>query len=56
MDVKDMIEQLERMPKDAVVVVSGPDYGWDNVLKVDYDGQRVLVRFGGGSPFSSDKS
>ena len=51
---KELLELLEPFDDDSVVICMGSDGGWDNVDQVFMYGDNIAIKFGLGSPFSSD--
>jgi hypothetical protein len=52
MTVQELINALEKLPKDKIVVLTEPDgIGWDNVGKVIEDVSTVKITMDGNNPF-----
>jgi hypothetical protein len=51
----ELLSRLGRLEGDDNVVICVGTYGgWDNIEEVKSVGSTIEIRFGGGSPFSSD--
>ena len=51
--VENLIKELEKLPKDKVIVCGDEYGGWDNIIEVKSNPIPTIV-FGGGSPFSGE--
>lgn len=52
MTVQELIDALEKMPKDKIVVLTESDgKGWDNIGTVYEDGSTVKITMDGNHPF-----
>ena len=52
MTVQELINALEKLPKDKIVVLTEPDgFGWDNIGKVIEEGSTVKITMDGNHPF-----
>lgn len=52
MTVQELINALEKLPKDKIVVLTEPDgIGWDNIGKVIEEGSTVKITMDGNHPF-----
>jgi hypothetical protein len=52
MTVQELINALEKLPKDKIVVLTEPDgIGWDNIGKVIEDVSTVKITMDGNNPF-----
>ena len=55
MTKKELIKAIEKFDDDKCVICMDEEGGWDNIQEVKQDGDAIVIVFGGGSPFSSDK-
>jgi hypothetical protein len=54
MSVKELINILEKLPKDKIVVLTELDgIGWDNIGKVYEEGSTVKITMDGNAPFQN---
>ena len=52
MSVQELINALEKLPKDKIVVLTEPDgIIWDNIGQVIEDGSTVKITMDGNHPF-----
>lgn len=52
MTVQELINALEKLPKDKIVVLTEPDgVGWDNIGQVFEEGSTVKITMDGNHPF-----
>lgn len=52
MSVDELIKELEKFPKDKIVILTEPDgVGWDNIGKVYEEGSTVKITMDGNPPF-----
>lgn len=52
MTVQELIDALEKLPKDKIVVLTEPDgIGWDNIGKVYEEESTVKITMDGNHPF-----
>ena len=52
MTVQELINALEKLPKDKIVVLTQSDgIGWDNIGQVIEEGSTVKITMGGYHPF-----
>ena len=52
MTVQELINTLEKLPKDKIAVLTEPDgIGWDNIGQVIEDGSVVKITMDGNHPF-----
>lgn len=56
MTKKELLKALDNIEDDEIIVVCDENGVWDNIIEVGSVGQTPAIIFGGGSPFSSDRS
>jgi len=56
MTVNELMRKLAMHDRDKVVVCADEGGGWDNIQEVKDEGATVRIVFGGGSPFSDERS
>jgi hypothetical protein len=53
MTVQELINSLEKLPKDKIVVLVDPDGIWDNIGQVIEGGSTVKIIMDGNHPFEN---
>ena len=52
---KELIKKLNIFDDEQIIIVMDQNGGWDNIIDIENNERLIVIKFGGGSPFSDER-